>query len=60
VLFLLKDGSGRAAVVHLTWRGSTEKDPKWPWTTIFDDLDVWAEECMKPDHREDLSKRDQQ
>jgi hypothetical protein len=30
VLFRRFDNRARFAVVHLTWRGSTEIDPRWP------------------------------
>ena len=40
VLFKLE--GGRAAIVHLTWKGSSERTP-WPATTIFTSLD----EAMK-------------
>ncbi len=41
VLYALEDGSGRVAVVHLTW--SPEADPAWPVTELFDELESWAE-----------------
>ncbi len=41
VLYALEDGSGRVAVVHLTW--SAEADPAWPATELFTDLASWAE-----------------
>ena len=34
VLFELLDGTGRLAVVHLTY--ARETDPQWPETTLFD------------------------
>lgn len=38
-LFQLQDG--RIAQVHLTWR--IEKDPFWPFTTIYASRDAWAD-----------------
>jgi hypothetical protein len=35
VLFELLDGSGRLAVVHLTFSKHREMDPTWPETTIL-------------------------
>ncbi len=35
VLFELLDGSGRLAVVHLTYSRYPEPDPRWPNTTMF-------------------------
>jgi hypothetical protein len=40
VLFQIEDGSGRLAVVHLTWR--IESDRSWLFTGIFESLDSWA------------------
>jgi hypothetical protein len=27
------------AVVHLTWRGSQETNPAWPWVQLLDSID---------------------
>ena len=35
VLFELLDGSGRFAVVHLTYASHSEPDPRWPETVIY-------------------------
>lgn len=40
VLFRLLDGSGRLAVVHLTWRQGVESLP-WPFTTLYDNEADW-------------------
>ncbi|QEH35600.1 hypothetical protein OJF2_41530 [Aquisphaera giovannonii] len=53
VLFRLLDGSGRLAVVHLTWRQGIESLP-WPFTTLYDDEAAWlshahAEGCETAD-----------
>ncbi|WP_257168202.1 hypothetical protein [Bradyrhizobium sp. SRS-191] len=39
VLVALSDG--RVAVVHLSWSGRREADPRWPRTVIYDSLDDW-------------------
>lgn len=49
-LFALEDG--RVAEVHMTWRKSRETEPHWPATAIFSSLQKWAEESMRPLHRE--------
>lgn len=50
-LFELLDGSGRVADVHLTWSKSQERLP-WPITTVYANLQQWAQECMISEHRE--------
>jgi len=47
-LFELLDGSGRFAVVHLTYAQHPETDPRWPATAIYKD---WTEfvQTMKED-----------
>jgi hypothetical protein len=52
VLFLLPDNPDPLAVVHLTWTGKRETNPKWPHTTFYSSLDDWMERCMKADHLE--------
>ena len=52
VLFVIDDAPKQYAVVHLTWSGSKEHDPKWPFTVIFSSLEQWVDECMKRDHLE--------
>lgn len=47
VLFRLEDGTGRVAVIHLTWAGGLERDPAWPTATIYEDIEVWASTCME-------------
>ena len=54
-LFALTEG--RVAEVHMTWRRSTETDPRWPATAIFPSLAEWAAESMVPLHRELSSLR---
>jgi hypothetical protein len=55
VLFRLLDGSGRVAVVHLTWTQSPPERPPWPSTELFDSFEAWAEQYMRPDHEEFVS-----
>lgn len=45
-LFLL--AGGRVAEVHLTWRQSTETDPRWPAAAVYASLEAWARESMQP------------
>jgi hypothetical protein len=52
VLFATADPSKPLAVVHLTWKGHTERDGRWPFTTLFRDWQDWVERCLLPDHRE--------
>lgn len=49
-LFELLDGSGRVAVVHLTWAKRRERLP-WPGTDVYPSLRAFAEERMLPEHR---------
>jgi hypothetical protein len=49
VLFELRDGTGRVAVVHLTFCNHPEPPP-WPQTTMFASLEAWVEERMKAGH----------
>ncbi|MBI4527196.1 MAG: hypothetical protein HY695_25670 [Deltaproteobacteria bacterium] len=51
-LYKLLDGSGRVAVVHLTWHGETERDPIGPATEIFESFDEWVEKGMETDNAE--------
>jgi hypothetical protein len=54
VLFSILDGSDRFATVHLTW--SSETNPAWPQTRIFESKEAWAEAVMKPDNAAFLDK----
>lgn len=49
-LFEILDGSGRVAVVRLTWSKSQERLP-WPITVFYSSLKEWAENCMLPEHQ---------
>jgi hypothetical protein len=50
VLFELLDGSGRFALVHLTFAKQPEVDPRWPRTEIFKDFEHFEHQRMRPDH----------
>jgi hypothetical protein len=50
VLVALEDG--RIAEVHLTWSRKPEVDPRWPETEIFNSLDAWRAQRMRPAHQE--------
>lgn len=52
ILFALEDGTGRVAVVHLTF--AVEQDPRWPDTEIFDSVQHFASTRMRGDHEEFL------
>jgi hypothetical protein len=52
VLYEFLDGSGRYAVVHLTWSGKTDPNVGWPETQVYESLNDWIHKCMKPDHDE--------
>ena len=52
VLFSIDDGTGRVAVVHLTWSGKQDSNKGWPETIIFESYQSWIEMCMIPDHDE--------
>lgn len=49
VLFAVDDGTGRVAVVHLTWTHSPPERPPWPDTAVFPSLAAWAAEGMRAD-----------
>ncbi len=52
VLFQLLDGSGRVAVVHLTWTHSPPERPPWPATEVYASFEEFTEQRMRPDHEE--------
>ena len=35
------------AVVHLTWSGKIDQDPRWPATTTFSNLEKWRDDSVK-------------
>jgi hypothetical protein len=41
VLFALEGGPARFAVVHLTWSGVVEADPRWPAFACYETLSDW-------------------
>lgn len=45
VLFAIEDGTGRFAVVHLTWIGGTDQPP-WPNSVIYPSFEAWMAEGM--------------
>jgi hypothetical protein len=47
VLFALDDGTGRFAMVHLTY--SKGHDPTWPICAMFESWEHWSR-TMKADH----------
>jgi len=49
VLFELLDGSGRFAVVHLTYSQHPEPDPRWPDTTVYDNWPHVERDGMQAD-----------
>lgn len=52
VLFALEDGTGRVAVVHLTWTHSPPDKPPWPATGIYHSFEAWVAEGMRADDDE--------
>lgn len=50
-LFEILDGSGRVAVVHLTWSKPRERLPR-PITVFYTGMENWIETCMLPEHQE--------
>jgi hypothetical protein len=54
-LFEILDGTGRFALVHLTWDKSEERPP-WPGTEIFPNFNAFAEDVMIPQHGDYLGQ----
>jgi hypothetical protein len=50
----VNDGSGRLALVHLTWTGQREIPP-WPQSMLFANEADWIEQGMGPDHDETVA-----
>jgi hypothetical protein len=50
VLFAIEDGTGRVAVVHLTWTHSPPEQPPWPGTAVYPTFEAWVAESMRADH----------
>lgn len=54
-LFEILDGSGRLALVHLTWAQGRERLP-WPGTSIYRNFEEFAAEVMIPKNRDYLEE----
>ncbi len=52
VLFELLRHLCEYAVVHLTWSGREESDPRWPSCDIYADEADLMEHCIRPTHQE--------
>ena len=52
VLYRLLDGTGRVAVVHLTWTASPPERYPYPWTTLYPSFEAWAADGMTADRRD--------
>jgi hypothetical protein len=52
VLFAIDDGTGRVAVVHLTWTQSPPEKVPWPLTVLYSNFEAWRVEGMQADHEE--------
>src|SRR5688500_9613349 len=50
VLFRLLRHLCEYAVVHLTWSGRAEDDPRWPICEIYADAGDLMEKCIRPIH----------
>ena len=50
VLFAIEDGTGRVAVVHLTWTHSPPERSPWPSTVVYPSFEGWVTEGMRSDH----------
>lgn len=46
VVYALADGTGRVAVVHLTWVRTVPERLPWPATRIYASLEDWFERGM--------------
>ena len=52
VLFAVEDGTGRVAVVHLTWTYSPPEQPPWPATYMYPSFEAWVAQGMRADSEE--------
>jgi hypothetical protein len=50
VLFAVEDGTGRVAVVHLTWTGSAPEQRPLPDATVYPSIEARAVEGMGAHH----------
>jgi hypothetical protein len=48
VLYALDDGTGRFAVVHLTWKHRPDRPP-WPWAVMYSSIENFVATGMRPD-----------
>lgn len=44
VFFEVKSTPVCYAVVHLTWSGQVDQDPRYPWTTIYKSLEEFQQD----------------
>lgn len=51
-LFQVHDSEFNYAVVHLTYSRMKEKNPSFPRTKLYKDLNDWINDCMIPEHSE--------
>ena len=49
ILFQLYDHPAQLAVVHLTFTGRPEREPRWPSVVFYSDLDHWVTRGLLPD-----------
>ena len=52
VLFALSPNLCECAVIHLTWSGRVEMDPRYPAYELHATFADWVQERMVPDHNE--------
>jgi len=50
VLFALEDGTGRVAVVHLTWTHSPPERLPWPVAAVYPTFEAWVAANMRPEY----------
>lgn len=50
VLYSVNDGSGRVAIVHLTYIKTPPDRPPWPSVTFFASLEAFRSDEMLPEH----------
>ena len=47
VLYEVNSPNFRYAVVHLSWTGKPESDPRWPDLEMFETFETWVESRME-------------
>lgn len=50
VLFRVLDGTGRVAVVHLTWTQNPPDRSPWPYAGTYQSFEDWVQHGMLVDH----------